>query len=70
MLSATQVDAPGTQTPAAQLSPAVQLFPSSHALPLVLLGFEQVPDPGLQLPALWHWSCAVQVTVVPEQVPP
>jgi hypothetical protein len=33
------------------------------------LGFEQTPLEGLQVPAVWHWSRAVQVTGVPVQVP-
>jgi hypothetical protein len=36
-----------------------------------LAGFEQPPVDGLQVPAVWHWSDAVQVLAVPpEQAPP
>src|SRR5438552_1142739 len=31
-------------------------------MPLGLAGFEHVPVAGLQVPASWHWSGAVQVT--------
>jgi hypothetical protein len=27
-----------------------------------LAGLEQVPEAGLQVPATWHWSWAVQAT--------
>jgi hypothetical protein len=56
-----EVGAP--QLPFWQVSPPVQAFASLQAVPLALSGFEQVPVEGLQLPAEWHWSCAVQVTV-------
>ena len=65
-----QVCAPGVQLPAWQLSPLVQVLPSSQLVPLPLAGFEQAPLLGSQVPAEWHWSCAVQVTAVPAQDPP
>jgi hypothetical protein len=48
--------------PAWQVSVTVQALPSSHAAPLVLLGFEQLPLAGLHVPALWHWSEGVHTT--------
>jgi hypothetical protein len=48
----------------------VQALPSSHVLPLVFAGFEHRPVAGLQVPAVWHWSTAAQVTgLAPVQVP-
>ena len=44
------------------MSPVVQALPSLQALPLTLAGFEHVPVAGLQVPAVWHWSEAVQTT--------
>ena len=43
-------------------SVCVQRLPSLHGAPSGLLGFEQVPVAALQVPAVWHWSCAVQLT--------
>src|SRR5438445_747063 len=51
-----------TQAPDWQVSVCVQAFPSSQALPFVLAGFEHWAVDVLQLPTLWHWSCAVQTT--------
>jgi hypothetical protein len=48
----------------------VQLLPSSQLAPSGLLGFEQAPLPGSQVPALWHWSVAGQATGVPLHWPP
>ena len=62
---AVQVTTPVVvQTPAWQLSPVVQPLPSVQVAPSVLLGFEQRPDVVSQVPTLWHWSSAVQVTVL------
>jgi hypothetical protein len=69
-LSAVHVEAPDTQTPAVHMSPLVQLLPSSQPLPSAFVGFVHAPVDGSQLPPLWHWSSATQVTVVPEQFPP
>ena len=45
-------------------------MPSLHAVPLVAAGFEHAPVLVLQVPAVWHWSLAVQVTgFAPVQVP-
>jgi hypothetical protein len=58
------------QVPDWQVSPVVQEFASVHGAPFGLAGFEHAPFAGLQVPALWHWSLAVQVTGVPGwQVP-
>src|SRR5262249_38261528 len=59
-----------TQVPAWQVSVWVQASPSLQAAPLALTGLEQVPLAGLQTPASWHWSEAVQATgFVPVQTP-
>src|SRR5882724_7111981 len=59
-----------TQAPAAQVSVCVQALPSSHGAPLGLAGLLQTPDAGLQTPAAWHWSAAVQTTgLAPTQAP-
>src|SRR5262245_44811393 len=50
------------QTPDAQVSVRVQALPSLHDVPSGALGFEQVPLAGLQVPATWHGSLAVQTT--------
>jgi hypothetical protein len=57
------VEAGEPQVPLWQFSPEVQALLSSQVVSLALLGFEQTPLPGLQIPALWHWSSALQVTV-------
>jgi hypothetical protein len=57
------------QFPPWQASAVVQALPSLQVVPSVLFGFEQVPLAGSHVPAIWHWSCAVHVTVVPPQVP-
>jgi hypothetical protein len=43
----------------------VQALPSLHDTPFVLLGFEQIPVTVSQMPALWHWSNAEHVVLVP-----
>ena len=48
--------------PAWQVSLRVHALPSSHVVPLGFAGLEQAPLAGLQVPASWHWSGAVQVT--------
>src|SRR5205807_2018129 len=58
------------QTPAAQVSFTVQKRPSSQAVPSAWFGLEQAPFAGLQTPATWHWSRAVQMTgLAPMQLP-
>src|SRR5207302_21494 len=59
-----------TQAPASQVSVCVQAWPSSHGAPMSLAGLLQMPDAGLQTPAVWHWSAAVQATgLAPTQAP-
>lgn len=43
---------------------------SLQAVPSATVGFEHVPEEGLQVPAVWHWSCATHVIGVPAQAPP
>src|SRR5437870_629092 len=38
------------------------MLPSSQSAPLLSVGFEHTPVDGLQVPAWWHRSEAVQVT--------
>ena len=65
-----QTLAPPTQVPFVQVSGLVQALPSLQVVPFEAFGFEQVPVPGLHVPATWHWSLAVQVTgFAPVQVP-
>jgi hypothetical protein len=59
-----------THEPTWQVSASVQALPSLHAEPSLLEGFEQTPLAGLQLPATWHWSKALQaVGLVPRHAP-
>src|SRR2546427_527353 len=59
-----------TQAPASQVSVCVQALPSLHGAPLSLGGLLQTPVAGLQVPAVWHWSAAVQATgLAPTQAP-
>jgi len=52
------------------VSVCVQALPSLQALPLAFAGFEHVPVVGEQVPAVWHWSEAVQRTgLLPVQTP-
>src|SRR5205814_5518041 len=53
------------QRPASQISVRVQALPSSHGAPSSLTGLVQMPDAGLQTPAVWHWSAAVHTTGFP-----
>jgi hypothetical protein len=47
------------------------MLPSLQGVSSPFAGFEQLPVPGSQVPALWHWSLAAQVFVVPPvHVPP
>jgi hypothetical protein len=53
-----------------QESVCVHAFPSLQGAPLAATGLEQIPELGSQVPATWHWSLAVQVTLLePTQVP-
>lgn len=59
-----------TQIPAWQESVRVQALPSLQGDPSNLTGLEQEPVAGLQVPALWHWSSAVQTSgLAPTQTP-
>src|SRR2546426_207329 len=43
---------------------------SLQLVPSAAFGFEHVPVAGLQVPATWHWSLAVQTTGLdPVQIP-
>ncbi|PTL82502.1 hypothetical protein DAT35_16960 [Vitiosangium sp. GDMCC 1.1324] len=53
------------QVPPWQVSVRVQALPSLQEEPLGLVGLEQVPVAGLQVPTSWHWSEAGQVAGVP-----
>jgi hypothetical protein len=53
------------QVPSLHLSVWVQRLASSHTVVFGAFGFEQVPLAGLQVPARWHTSSAVQVTGLP-----
>jgi hypothetical protein len=45
------------------VSVVVQALPSLQAAPFAFVGFEHAPVAwSMQVPATWHWSCAVQVT--------
>jgi hypothetical protein len=48
--------------PAWHVSVCVQALPSLQVVPFNAVGFEQTPVDGLQVPATWHSSLAVQVT--------
>jgi hypothetical protein len=57
-------------TPATQLSLRLQALPSSQVVPSVAAGFVHAPVDGVQVPAAWQESCAVQTTLLlPVQVP-
>src|SRR5262245_41837266 len=58
------------QAPAWQDSEWVHALPSSQLAPSAFTGVEQVPVPGSQLPASWHWSTAAHTTgSAPVQAP-
>src|SRR5439155_19420946 len=61
---AAQVKAVPPHVPPVQTSFLVQAFPSSHAVPSAAARFEHMPLVGSHVPATWHWSSAVQATVV------
>src|SRR2546425_6283459 len=53
------------------VSALVPYSPLFRAAPLALAGLLQMPDAGLQAPAVWHWSAAVQAAgLAPAQAPP
>jgi hypothetical protein len=51
-----------THTPLTHVSVRVHALPSLHVLPLVGVGVEHSPVAGLQVPAVWHESPALQTT--------
>ena len=58
------------QVPAWHTSVCVQAFSSSHNAPSDFAGFEHRPVAALQVPVVWHWSGAAQITgLAPMQVP-
>ena len=57
------------QAPPAQTSIWVQPLPSVQVVPSALVGFEQTPVDGAQVPTSWHMSRAVQETAVPTHAP-
>src|SRR5438093_419631 len=69
-LSSLQATGVPLQLPSLQVSIGVQALPSLHAVPSTLAGLEHAPFAGSQVPAVWHWSEAEQVTgLEPVQVP-
>ena len=61
---------PPLQVPLWHVSVCVHALPSLHAVPFVATGFEHTPVLVLHVPAVWHWSLAVQVTALePVHVP-
>src|SRR5580658_5965346 len=50
------------QVPDWHVSVCVHALPSLQLVPLLAAGFEHTPVLGLQVPATWHWSSAVQRT--------
>jgi hypothetical protein len=71
LLSLQVIRLPGEQTPApSQVSDPLQALPSEQVVPLVLFGLLHKPLAGSQVPAVWHWSDAEQVTGLdPVQAP-
>ena len=61
---AGQLTAP-VQPPFTHWSPVVQVSPSLHVVPFVLIGFEQLPLCGSHVPCVWHWSGVGHVTGLP-----
>jgi hypothetical protein len=57
-------EVPAVHTPETHTSFMSQALPSLQDVPSVFVGLEQ-PEAGLQTPAVWHWSSAVQVTAFP-----
>jgi hypothetical protein len=50
------------QIPDWHVSVCVHALPSLHAVPFDFDGLEQIPVDGSHVPAVWHWSLAVQTT--------
>jgi hypothetical protein len=58
------------QVPFWQVSLWVQALLSLQRVPFPLIGFEQDPVLGLQVPAVWHWSSVLHTTgLLPVQAP-
>jgi len=58
------------QVPAWQVSSCVHRLPSLHGVLSAAVGFEHAPVAGLHMPAVWHWSEALQTTgLVPTHIP-
>jgi hypothetical protein len=71
LLSSQLGGGPPTQLPLEHLSAVVQALLSLQKVPSAIAGFEHWPFDGLQVPATWHWSEALQTTgLAPVQVPP
>jgi hypothetical protein len=69
-MAAQITGAPGLQAPApSQASPCVHAFPSSHAAPIDLFGYEHSPVIGSHVAASWHASGAGHALLAPEQAP-
>jgi hypothetical protein len=56
---------PPLQAPDWHVSVCVHAFPSVHVVPSDFAGFEHTPVDVLHVPAVWHWSDAVQATELP-----
>jgi hypothetical protein len=68
--SFTASGVPAVHVPLWQVSLPLHTLPSGQAVPFAFVGFEQVPFVGLQVPASWHASDAVQITgFAPTHVP-
>jgi hypothetical protein len=63
------MEGPGLQVPLWQVSSWVQADLSEQGAPFALVGVEQAPVAGLQVPALWHWLRGEQTTGVLVQDP-
>src|SRR5947199_407528 len=53
------------QGAARQVAVRVAVLPASHGARSSLAGLLQPPEAGLQTPAVWHWSAAVDTTGSP-----
>src|SRR6185503_15464027 len=61
---------PPAHTPALHASVSVHSFPSSHAVPSIFAGYEQIPFTGLHAPGSWHASGAAHISgLAPVQTP-
>jgi hypothetical protein len=53
------------QVPLWHVSPTLHVSASLQAVPFAFSGFVHAPVPVLHVPAVWHWSSAVQTTPLP-----